>query len=78
MAVWTLYGECEGKSGAVMVDSVTMQAFGPVFGSRAECEGFLQYSRISGPIDPQALGPEWLEVMIDNYRVEFLARASNA
>lgn len=54
MSVWSLEGECDdGKTYAVMVDSVTMTAFGPLMNSAGEVHAFVKWFTDNYRDDPR-------------------------
>ncbi len=56
MGIWTLEGKLDGTiGGAVMVDSVTMTAFGPVFDDAEDIDAFIVYARACNAGDLRAL-----------------------
>ncbi len=66
MGVWTLRGQCEGKTAAVMVDSVTMQAFGPLFGSQEDCDDFVEWC-LATHGDPRGMSALALESLREEW-----------
>lgn len=62
----------EGKT--ALFDSVTDTAFGPVFNSKAEAEGFLGWLSESWGTDPRDYAPNDLQGMVDAYRLIEVAK----
>ena len=66
MGVWIATGELEGADCAILVDSVTMTAFGPVFVDEDEAELFLEMVRKKG--DPRKFEVERLHEWLVEWR----------
>lgn len=73
MGVWTLEGTLDNDStGAVLVDSVTMTAFGPVFTDGAEAESFLAW--LDHDTDPRTLEDRDLLDRVQQFRLDEIKR----
>lgn len=67
MGVWIATGELEGADCAILVDSVTMTAFGPVLVDEDEAELFLELLGMEGA-DARTVGDEGLHERLTRWR----------
>lgn len=72
MGIRTLTGLYDGhQPAAVMIDSVTEKAFGPLFHSAEHVDDFLQwFAEQYGKTDPRSLEPAELEEITDQWAYE--------
>lgn len=69
MGVWTLAGRIDGSDhAAVMVDSVTMRAFGPIFADGDEVDGFIAWAHEVGAGDPRKMTSDVLDEAVRKFR----------
>ncbi len=74
MGVRVLEGEYDGgpQVRAVLIDSVTETAFGPMFADTEEADGFLEWHRACGGKDVRTLDGEALADRVHEYRTRML------